>query len=163
MWNIIHTLFLSLPFICLYNDQCKTIVWRWILTIVTVTKNDVGSKSFILLGTFISSIHYCVLWYAYMFMIDLLLDSTTSRSLAMSKQTYLHNKSSIIFHQSDRKIEGKALYRWIMQSCISIASHPGACMYIFRDAPTWCPRVDSQRVKPVVVYFFCTHITCRYE
>jgi hypothetical protein len=66
---------------------------------------------------FYSSISSCVLRYAYLCVIDRSLDfvsSRTSRSLAVSKQTYLNNKSSIILYWSDCEIEGKELYRWMM-------------------------------------------------
>jgi len=51
----------------------------------------------------------CFTMYMYVCVIDHSLDfvSSHSRSLAVSKQTYLNNKSSIIFYWSDCEIEGK--------------------------------------------------------
>lgn len=55
-----------------------------------------------------------------------------SRSLPVSKQTYLNNKSSIIWYWSDCAREGKRITQVndvIIR--ISISSHPGACIYVY--------------------------------
>ncbi len=108
------SLFASFPFVC---DQCKTITRWWILAIATATRDDVDANNFFS-SHFYSSISSCVLRYMYVCAIDHSLDFVSShrhsRSLAVSKQTYPNNKSSIIFYWSDWEIEGKELYRCMM-------------------------------------------------
>lgn len=116
---------LSFPFWC---KPCKTSTRWWILAIVTTNWDDVAANnSFLHIFTlaYLStcfSIHVYIHTYIHIRMIDHSLDivSTSShrcrhsRSLSVSKQTYLNNKSSIIWYWSDCEIEEKELHRWMM-------------------------------------------------
>lgn len=111
-------LFRLYVFVC---DQYKTITLWWILVIATATRDDVDANNSFLCTFTLAYLLACFAMYIYKYIyicvIDRSLDfvsSHRSRSLAVSKQTYLNNKSSIIYYWSDWEIEGKELYRWMM-------------------------------------------------
>jgi hypothetical protein len=150
---------LSLPFAFVWN-QGKTIV-RWgILLTVTTTKSDVGANNSFLctftLPYLLACFGMCMsMWSIAHQTPHVSVEALVDRRPCLNKHcwTIKVRLSSIdqIRHRDRRK---RSVQVNDVISLIAIALHPYTYLDIhifFWDAPTWCPLVDRQRAKPVVV------------